>query len=59
MKRKFVVNENGKQDIRRIVIFSLVGLFVLVTVFCSFQTIKSGEVGLNILRAFCEMETVK
>ena len=48
MKRKFVVNENGKQDIRRIVIFSLVGLFVLVTVFCSFQTIKSGEVGLRV-----------
>jgi len=48
VKRKFVVNENGKQDIRRIVIFSLVGLFVLVTVFCSFQTIKSGEVGLRV-----------
>lgn len=48
MKRKFVVNENGKQDIRRIVMFSLVGLFVLVTVFCSFQTIKSGEVGLRV-----------
>lgn len=47
MKRRFVVNENGK-DVRTLVIFSLVGLFVLITVLCSFQTIKSGEVGLRV-----------
>jgi len=48
MKRRFVVNEKGKPDTRNIVIFLLVGVFVLVTVFCSFQTIKSGEVGLRV-----------
>ena len=48
MKRRFVVNENGKQDVRRMMIFGVIGLFVLITVFCSFQTIRSGEVGLRV-----------
>lgn len=48
MKKKIIVNENGKVDMRKIFIFSLIGLFVLITVFCSFQTIRSGEVGLRV-----------
>lgn len=46
MKGKFVVN--GNHNMKRVALFSVVGLFVLVTLFCSFQTIKSGEVGLRV-----------
>lgn len=48
MKKRIIVNENGKYDVKKIMIFSLVGLFVLITILCSFQTIRSGEVGLRV-----------
>lgn len=48
MKRKFVVNDNGVRDIRKVIIFVMVLLFVLITVISSFQTIRSGEVGLRV-----------
>ena len=35
-------------NIPKIVIFSIVGLFAIITMFSSFKTIKSGEVGLKV-----------
>ena len=35
-------------DIKKIIIFSIIGLFFLITLFSSFKTIKSGEVGLKV-----------
>ena len=35
-------------DVPKIVIFSVVGLFMIITLFSSFKTIKSGEVGLKV-----------
>ena len=40
-------DENGYYKISKIIIFSVVGLFLITTLFCSFTTIKSGEVGLK------------
>ena len=40
-------DENGDYKISKIIIFSVVGLFLITTLFCSFTTIKSGEVGLK------------
>lgn len=34
-------------DIPKIVIFSVIALFILITIFSSFKTIKSGEIGLK------------
>lgn len=48
MKDRVITVINGKYDINKIVIFSLVCLFALITLFCSFQTIRSGEVGLRV-----------
>lgn len=36
------------RDIKKTMILAVIGLFVLVTVFSSFQTIRSGEVGLKV-----------
>jgi regulator of protease activity HflC (stomatin/prohibitin superfamily) len=36
------------RDIKKIIIFGFIGLVVLVTIFSSFQTIRSGEVGLKV-----------
>lgn len=33
---------------KKIIIIILISIFLLITVFCSFQTIKSGEVGLRV-----------
>lgn len=33
---------------KKIIIITLISIFLLITVFCSFQTIKSGEVGLRV-----------
>ena len=41
-------NMNNKLEPKKLFIFSAIGIFVLVTIFCSFQTIKSGEVGLRV-----------
>lgn len=35
-------------NIPKIVVFSIIGLFILITLLCSFTTIKSGQVGLKI-----------
>ena len=48
MKDRVVTMINGKYEMKKIVIFSLVCLFVLITLLCSFQTIRSGEVGLRV-----------
>ena len=48
MERKIISFESWKYDIKKIILFSLLGLFVLITLLCSFQTIKSGEVGLRV-----------
>ncbi len=36
------------RDFKKILILSIVGLFVLITILSSFQTIRSGEVGLKV-----------
>ncbi|MBQ6285010.1 MAG: prohibitin family protein [Bacilli bacterium] len=36
------------RDFKKIIICSVIGLFVLITLFSSFQTIRSGEVGLKV-----------
>ena len=48
MKDRVVTMINGKYELKKVVIFSLVCLFVLITLLCSFQTIRSGEVGLRV-----------
>lgn len=48
MKKKIIVNENNKFDLKKMMIFLTLGLFVVITIFCSFQTIRSGEVGLRV-----------
>ena len=48
MKKKIVINENNKFDLKRMILFLRLGLFVVITIFCSFQTIRSGEVGLRV-----------
>ena len=48
MKKKIIVNEKNSFDLKRIMIFLILGLIVVITVFCSFQTIRSGEVGLRV-----------
>lgn len=48
MERKIILFESWKYDTKKIILFSLLGLFVLITLLCSFQTIKSGEVGLRV-----------
>lgn len=48
MKKKIIIDEIKKYDMKKMMIFSLVGLFLIITVFCSFQTIRSGEVGLRV-----------
>lgn len=40
--------QNGDYNINTIVITSLIGLFIIVTLLCSFTTVKSGEVGLKV-----------
>ena len=46
--KRIIVDENEKKKIRNITIFLLVGLFAVISIFCSFQTIRSGEVGLRV-----------
>ena len=35
-------------NLKKVIIFGVIGLFLIVTIFNSFQTIKSGEVGLKV-----------
>jgi len=39
---------NNKLETKKIMIISIIGIFAIITVLCSFQTIKSGEVGLRV-----------
>lgn len=41
-------NMNQKIEPKKLFIFTILGIFVLVTIISSFQTIKSGEVGLRV-----------
>lgn len=41
-------NMNQKIEPKKLFIFTILGIFVLVTIVSSFQTIKSGEVGLRV-----------
>lgn len=41
-------NMNQKVEPKKLFIFTILGIFVLVTIVSSFQTIKSGEVGLRV-----------
>ena len=52
LKREFKM-KNGryhmnKQNTKKLVIYGVIGLFLIITIFSSFQTIKSGEVGLKV-----------
>ena len=52
LKREFKM-KNGrynmnKQSTKKLVIYGVIGLFLIITIFSSFQTIKSGEVGLKV-----------
>lgn len=41
-------NMNQKIEPKKLFIFTVLGIFIIITIFCSFQTIKSGEVGLRV-----------
>lgn len=41
-------NMNQKMEPKKLFIFTILGIFILVTIVSSFQTIKSGEVGLRV-----------
>lgn len=48
MKKLFnFKKEDGEYNFSKIIVFSVIGLFLIITIFCSFTTIKSGEVGLK------------
>ncbi|MDY6072426.1 MAG: prohibitin family protein [Bacilli bacterium] len=38
----------NKTNTKKYVIYAVIAIFIVVTIFCSFQTIKSGEVGLKV-----------
>ena len=46
--KKMYVNKNGSFSFSKIIVLSVLSLFLIITVFCSFQTIESGEVGIKI-----------
>lgn len=48
MNKKIIIDMDNNKNIKKIILFSLVGLFLVITLFASFQTIKSGEVGLRV-----------
>lgn len=41
-------DEDGDIRIGKVVAYSVIGLFIIITVFSSFTTVKSGEVGLKV-----------
>ena len=47
VKEYYMKNFNFKEN-KKMVIFGIIGLVLVVTILCSFQTIKSGEVGLRV-----------
>lgn len=48
MKKRMIINEISNYNVKKIFLYSLIGLFLVITIFSSFQTIKSGEVGLRV-----------
>ena len=48
MKKRIIIDEVKKMNTKKIVLFSVLGLFLVITMFASFQTIRSGEVGLRV-----------
>ena len=47
VKEYYMKNWNLKEN-KKLIIIGVIVLFLLVTLLCSFQTIKSGEVGLRV-----------
>ena len=43
-----VIDLSQKTNVKKIVLFSVLGLFILITILSSFTTINSGEVGLRV-----------
>ena len=43
-----VIDLSEKTNVKKIVLFSVLGLFILITILSSFTTINSGEVGLRV-----------
>lgn len=43
-----VIDLNEKTNVKKIVLFNVLGLFILITILSSFTTINSGEVGLRV-----------
>lgn len=48
MNKKIIIDMYNKGNIKKFILFTFVGLFLIITLFASFQTIKSGEVGLRV-----------
>ena len=48
MKKRIIIDSVRYMNTKKIVLFSILGLFLLVTMVASFQTIRSGEVGLRV-----------
>ena len=48
MKKRIIIDENEKGKLKKVTIFVLLGLIGVITILCSFQTIRSGEVGLRV-----------
>lgn len=48
MKKTIIIDKVRDANIKKIILFSILGLFLLVTMIASFQTIRSGEVGLRV-----------
>lgn len=48
MKKTIIIDKVRDSNIKKIVLFGVLGLFLLVTMVASFQTIRSGEVGLRV-----------
>jgi len=48
MKKRIIIDEVKNMNAKKIILFSILGLFLVITMFASFQTIRSGEVGLRV-----------
>lgn len=48
MNKRIIINDPRISNIKKISLYTILGLFIIITTFASFQTIKSGEVGLRV-----------
>ena len=48
MKKRIIIDSVRDMNKKKIVLFSILGVFLLITLIASFQTIRSGEVGLRV-----------